>query len=79
MESVQETTPSVLEPIKIAQELISVVKMSKKLNKPLKCQEHVFFVQLFSINLLATFGECGGNFGICQHDYDVCNDDKKEC
>jgi hypothetical protein len=79
MVSARETTPSVLELIKIARELILVVKMSKKLKKPLKNQAYIPFVQLFSINLLSTFGECGGTFGICQHDYDVCNDDKREC
>lgn len=36
-------------------------------------------IHLFSFNLLAVYGECGGTFGICSHDYDVCNDDKKEC
>ena len=51
----------------------------KNLKKPAKkiCDNSI--VQLFSINLLATYGECGGTFGNCPHDYDVCNDDKKEC
>jgi hypothetical protein len=77
--SVQETTPSALEPIIFVQEVFLIVKMSKKLKKPLKNQAHIPFVQLFSINLLSTFGECGGNFKTCKHDYDVCNDDKREC
>lgn len=53
--------------------------MPQKLKKPLKNQDYILFVQLFSISLLSTYGECGGNFGSCQHDFDVCNDDKKEC
>ncbi len=36
-------------------------------------------IRLFSINLLSVYGECGGTFESCSHDYDVCNDDKKKC
>ena len=79
MENARETTPSVLAPIKIVLGLISVVKMSEKLKKPSKNRVYNSFVQLFSINLLSTFGECGGTFVICKHDYDVCNDDKRNC
>ncbi len=51
----------------------------KILKKPLKRQAYNHHVQLFSINLLSVFGECGGTFEICPHDYDVCNDDKQKC
>lgn len=79
MANVQEIIQSVPEPIKNARELILAVEMLMKLKKPFKKSNLHFFVQLFSISLLSTFGECGGNFEICQHDYDICNDDKKKC
>lgn len=79
MVNVQEIIQSVPEPIKNARELILAVEMLMKLKKPFKSQTYISFVQLFSISLLSTFGECGGNFEICQHDYDICNDDKKKC
>lgn len=36
-------------------------------------------VSFFTIDLLAVYGECGGNFFVCTHNYEICNDDKKEC
>ena len=77
--SVRENTSSALGFIRSVLEIIGTVKMPQKLKKPLKNQDYILFVQLFSISLLSTYGECGGNFGSCQHDFDVCNDDKKEC
>lgn len=79
MLSVPETTPSVPELMKIVRELIEAAKMSKKLKKDIKKTERNSLVQLFSIGLLSNFNECAGTFGSCTHDYDICNDDKKEC
>lgn len=58
---------------------LQAVNMCRKLKKPLKNGSRILFVQLLAINLLSTYGECGGTFGTCPHNYDVCNDDKKEC
>lgn len=63
--------------MKSAPAIIQSVSM-KKLSSPNK-KAIYNNVHLFAINLLAVYGECGGNFFSCSHDYDVCNDDKKEC
>lgn len=78
MENARAIILSVLEHIKTVLEHILVANM-KILKKPLKRQAYNHHVQLFSINLLSVFGECGGTFEICTHDYDVCNDDKQKC
>lgn len=56
-----------------------MLKHRKLIKYPHRKKHAYKSIHLFAFNLLAVYGECGGTFGSCSNNYDVCNDDKKEC